>query len=307
MSRNPKTMKNNKVNVAVIGIGRWGKNLLDTLKRQGVDVPFCFSNGNAENIRWLEEKHPNTKMARSFKEILKNKEITAVVIATPIDTHYLLAKQALDAGKHVFLEKPGTQSVKSMRELCDLADSKGLVLAVGYVFIHHPVCKYLMKVIENEAIQGINFEWDKWGSFGEKIVDNLLTHEISILKAFGLELDHEETFVTTIKGLFGNDDIISVQTMTEGGIPILILINRVSSEKRKVVTIITDKNIYSWMNNELRVAKKGESTSPVLIELPNTPSLDLEIKNFIDTMRGDSKLLVDGKFATDVLGTTLSL
>ncbi len=300
MNKNPK--------VAVIGIGRWGKNIVNTLVKLGFNVSHCFSNGGQENRDWLTSNHPTIQFAESYEAILNDSDIGAVFIATPIITHYLLAKQALDAGKHVFLEKPGTQSVESMQELCDLAKSRSLILSVGYVFIHHPAFTYLKQTLESERILSIDFEWNKWGSFGENIVENLLTHDLSILIALGIEINTDSIQASYKVGIDNDkDDIINIQCTSVDRIKISSNINRLSPDKKKVITIVTDDNIYVWNGDNLQVVRRHQTNLPVPIEIPKTSALDNELNNFMQAIRGEAQIIVQGEFAVPILETIKDL
>lgn len=300
MNKNPK--------VAVIGIGRWGKNIVNTLVKLGFNVSHCFSNGGAENQDWLKSTHPQIQFADSYEAILSDSEIGAVFIATPIITHYLLTRQALEAGKHVFLEKPGTQSVESMQELCDLAKSKGLILSVGYVFIHHPAFRYLVEKLKDERILSINFEWNKWGSFGENIVENLLTHDLSILIALAIRINTDSIQASYKAGIDDDkDDIINIQCTSVDGIKISSNINRLSPDKRKVITIVTSDNIYIWSNDNLQVARRHQTNPPISIEITKTSALDNELNNFMQAISGESQIIVHGEFAVPILETIKDL
>jgi predicted dehydrogenase len=300
MNKNPK--------VAVIGIGRWGKNIVNTLVKLGFNVSHCFSNGGQENKNWLTANHPTIQFAESYEAILSDSEIGAVFIATPIITHYSLTKQALDAGKHVFLEKPGTQSVESMQELCDLAKSKGLILSVGYVFIHHPAFAYLKQTLEGERILSVDFEWNKWGSFGENIVENLLTHDLSILIALAIRINTDSIQASYKAGIDDDkDDIINIQCTSVDGIKISSNINRLSPDKRKVITIVTSDNIYVWSNDNLQVARRHQTNPPISIEITKTSALDNELNNFMQAISGESQIIVHGEFAVPILETIKDL
>jgi predicted dehydrogenase len=292
MNKNPK--------LAIVGIGRWGKNILNSLIKLGFNVPICFSTGNKENMEWLENNHPKVKFAESYSSILNNPEIDAVVIATPIKTHYELTKQALEAGKHVFLEKPGTQSVESMKELCDIAKAKNLILCVGYIFVHHPVFQCIQTKLTLDSIASISFEWNKWGSFGEDIVENLLSHDLSILCALGIEI--------ATSSILKSENTVNLQGVSREGIKITSNINRLSSEKRKVITITTKAGeFYIWINNELKLGASPYKEQPTTVEIATTPALDLELDNFVKSLSRETSVLIDGNFAAEVLKSLSSL
>ena len=287
-----------KLNMAIIGIGRWGKNLTSTFIKQGVNIKYCLHNGSIENSKWLNEKYPSVKLITDYNEILSDESIDSIIIATPIKTHFEFAKKALLAKKNVFIEKPGTQTVEEFKELKTIQKENNSIVTIGYVFIHHPIVSYINKALKNEKITGIHFEWNKWGSFGEDIIENLVTHEISILKHFGIDID-EKTIVCANHSHITKSDIFILQAKSKDGVGISMNINRVSLDKKKSITIKTNKNSYIWINNELKKINNDQTTSD--IEIYNAPALDIEVANFIHDIENKQTPLVDIDFSIDIL------
>jgi len=87
--------------IAIIGLGRWGKNLLREYSKI-CSVSACVTRGDKNNIKWLRDNYPRVKHTNRLDEILNDENINAIAIATPIKTHFNLAFRALRAGKHVF-------------------------------------------------------------------------------------------------------------------------------------------------------------------------------------------------------------
>jgi predicted dehydrogenase len=291
---------NEKLNLAIIGIGRWGKNLTDTFSKQNVNIKYCFHNGSAENTKWINEKYPNIILAKNYEEILEDKTVDTIVIATPIKTHFELAKKALEAKKNVFIEKPGTQTIEEFEELKKIQKENDSIVTIGYVFIHHPICNYINKILRDEKITSIHFEWNKWGSFGEDIIENLVTHEISILKYLGIDIDTKTLSITNHPHIT-KSDIFILEAKSTQDVNVSININRVSQEKRKTITIKTDKNSYIWTNNELKKINANQNTDN--IEIDNTPALDIEVSSFIKNIKNNTNPIVDIDFSIDILKT----
>ena len=171
--------------IGIIGIGNWGKNLVRDFSKIS-DIKKCTSNGNIQNIKWLKKNHPSIDYVDNYKEIFNDEEINAVIISTPIDTHYTLVKKALLAKKHVFVEKPLCSKVEEAEELIQIAKKNNVFLFVGHIFLFNEVLKKIIQIAKKEKITYIEFNWNKFGSFDEDIFLNLLSHEISIiLKLFG--------------------------------------------------------------------------------------------------------------------------
>ena len=96
--------------IGIIGMGKWGKNLIREFSNFA-EISICVTNGNQENINWIQKNYPKTKISTNVNDILNENNIDAIVIATPIITHYELIKKSLESGKHVFVEKPMVQTI----------------------------------------------------------------------------------------------------------------------------------------------------------------------------------------------------
>ena len=120
--------------VAVAGLGHWGKNLVrnfDDLAdvRRLVDVDPKLRDEFAA-------RYPHAQVSGDLEDALADAAVEAVVIATPVPTHYELAKRALEAGKHVFVEKPPAMRAEEMEELCTLAEERDLTLMPGHLLLY---------------------------------------------------------------------------------------------------------------------------------------------------------------------------
>lgn len=265
-------------NIALVGIGSWGKNLAKELYKQGVLLEVVDSS-KEETKSWIEENIPDVKIAGDLEEILTNPEIKAVVVATPIKTHFEIALKIIQAGKDLFLEKPATEKSTDVEILISEAKKKNIIFQVGYEFFYDPALQAVKEKIKNETIKNISFVWKKWGSFKAHPVINLLVHEISILKSLGFK-DVKILKYTEIKG--ENDpDGIEVEALS-GEIPVTFTIDRASKEKSKTVTIETDRNNY-------------------VVESLNVDLLGEEIKNFISNIENRTTPKTDGNFAKEIL------
>ena len=218
------------------------------------------------------------------------------MIATPTPTHFDLAKQALLAGKHVFLEKPGTDSPAKLAELNKLADDRKLILAIGYEFAHHPAIAAIKKLIAEQTVAAVKMEWHKWGTFESPIVPHLFGHDLSIMKILGWWPPIVETCQQTAGESAG--DILATN-LVFGSIKISSLINRISKENKKVVTITTDKQTIVWSGNDLSVIVK-EKPEPENVALDATSSVAAEFTDFFTAIATNTKPLTDGHFAAEI-------
>jgi len=117
--------------VALVGCGYWGKNLGRVFQELGVLKIICDK--DKEVLASLSQKYPNIKITDNIEEVLKDKSISALVIATPAITHYALAKKALLAKKHVFVEKPLALKIEEAEDLVRLTEKSKKILMVGHI------------------------------------------------------------------------------------------------------------------------------------------------------------------------------
>jgi predicted dehydrogenase len=143
--------------VAVIGLGYWGPNLVRNFNAAlGSDLRACCDL-DSQRGRSLVRSYPEIRFTEDIETILADSEIDAVAIATPVDTHYALAKAALNAGKCVLLEKPMCSSVEEAEELVELARRTGLVLMVDHTFIYNPAVRKMKEVVDSGQLGELLF------------------------------------------------------------------------------------------------------------------------------------------------------
>jgi predicted dehydrogenase len=143
-----RTPRRRGVGVAVIGLGYWGPNLVRNFHEViGDDLHACCDREESR-ANAIRARYPRLRATYDVGEILADNQIDAVAIATPVATHYPLAKAALEAGKSVLIEKPMTADVAQAEELVDLAHRKGLVLMVDHVFVYSPPVRKIKELLE---------------------------------------------------------------------------------------------------------------------------------------------------------------
>lgn len=136
----------------MIGCGYWGPKLVRNfsgLLNCTVKIASDFKSGRLDNIH---KEFPFIETTKDYMEILQDESIHAVAIATPVSTHKKIAEEALKHGKHVFVEKPMTNSVKDAKILVHTAKKLNRKLAVGHVFQFAPAVRKIKKLLENQAI-----------------------------------------------------------------------------------------------------------------------------------------------------------
>jgi predicted dehydrogenase len=124
------------VRVGVAGLGYWGPNLVRNFDELAELTWVCDLDGDLRAR--FAGRYPRARATADFAELLADESLDAVVVATPVPTHYALAKQALEAGKHVMVEKPPAMRAAEMDELVDIAAERDLVLMPGHLLLYHP-------------------------------------------------------------------------------------------------------------------------------------------------------------------------
>jgi predicted dehydrogenase len=145
------------IKIGLIGYGYWGVNLLRNLQSIKQCSVELLCDLNIENTNKAKSIYPNLQTTTEYNDILNNSDIDAVVIATPVHTHYNLAKQALLHGKHVLVEKPLTDSILTSDELVKLAESKDLLLMVDHTFLYSGAVETIKELISKDILGKIQY------------------------------------------------------------------------------------------------------------------------------------------------------
>jgi predicted dehydrogenase len=176
----------NNINIGVIGYGYWGPNIVRNFFATSSCTVKRVADGRQERLNILAKIFPSILGVKDADDVINCKEIDAVVIATPVYTHFGLAKRALLQGKHVLIEKPMTSSVEEADELINLATRKGLTLMADHTFLYTGAVQKMKELIQTSAI-GTPLYFDSsrinLGLFQPDInvLWDLAPHDISIL------------------------------------------------------------------------------------------------------------------------------
>ncbi|WOO42958.1 Gfo/Idh/MocA family oxidoreductase [Rubellicoccus peritrichatus] len=141
-------MQPNSVNVALIGCGYWGPNLIRNFVSQPQSNLIAICDQDAGRLASLKSQYPHLETTLDSKELMTRDDIDAIVIATPVSSHYPLALDALQAGKHVLVEKPIASSSAQAQELINVASEKELILMVDHTFAYTPAVRRIRKLVQ---------------------------------------------------------------------------------------------------------------------------------------------------------------
>lgn len=140
------------MNLGVIGYGYWGPNIVRNFFTAADCTVKAVADGRPERLAVLAKIFPSINGVKTAEEIIGDNEIDAVVIATPVFTHFALAKKALENGKHVLIEKPMTSTVAQAEELIELAEKKGLTLMADHTFLYTGAVQKMKELIDTDIV-----------------------------------------------------------------------------------------------------------------------------------------------------------
>lgn len=313
------------MNVGVIGLGYWGPNLVrNFLSTDGVDKVVA-ADLNAQRIQAASRKFPNLGLTKDYKELLKSPDVDAVAIATPVSTHYELAKEALLNGKHVILEKPMTSKVSDAEDLINIAGRNKLTLMVDHTFIFTGAVRKIKQLISSGEIGDLHYFDSVRVNLGlfqhdVNVVWDLATHDLSIMDylvesrpvsvaAFGAaHYNHIEDVAYVIVN-FNNGVIahfhvnwlapVKVRQILIGGSKKMILYDDVEpSEKVKVydkgVNISSSEGIY----RALIEYRAGDMYAP---KIDSSEALSRLSSHFVECIRDSKKPVTDGESGLNVV------
>jgi predicted dehydrogenase len=310
-----------QVRVGHAGLGYWGPNLARNF-------------GELADLRWLcdlspdllaeaSARHPQAKATNDFDEILSDPEVDAVVIATPVVTHYDLAKQALNAGKHVFVEKPQAQSSTEAEELYALAQEKGLVLMPGYLLLYHPAIEMLKELVSTGELGDVLYMYGNRQNLGqirrdENALWSLGAHDLSVI----LHLIGEEPVEAWARGESflrdGIEDVVFCYLRFPSGIVAHMHVSWLDPHKiRKLTVVGRDKMaVFDDMEPDRKVTvyDKGTVLRPAtewqvregdihIPKLAGEEPLRRECAHFLSLVSGQGDPLAPGRQGLAVVRT----
>ena len=174
------------LNVGVAGCGYWGPNLI----RNFSSLPTCrvkqVCDTDEGRLQHMKKLYPSVATTKAFEDLETDKDLDAIVVATPVHLHHELAKKSLLAGKHTFIEKPMATSSAECEELVDLAAKKKLTLMVGHTFIYSTPVRRIKEIVDSGEIGEVQYISSRRLNLGlfQKDINvtwDLAPHDISII------------------------------------------------------------------------------------------------------------------------------
>jgi predicted dehydrogenase len=313
--------------VGVVGCGYWGPNLVRNL-RQASDCNLkLLCDVSEQRLRHMQRLYPDLQTTTQFENILNDAEIEAVVIATPVRFHFDMAKAALLAGKHVFVEKPIARTAAESEELVALAEKLGLVLMVGHTFLFSPAVKRMKEIIsagDIGQVQYISARRLNLGLFQKDInvAWDLAPHDISII----LHLLEERPFSVSCQGnshvTRGIEDVTMMYLNFAGNRCAFIQNSWLDPKKVRQMTVVGSRRMIVYDDTEplekIKIYDARVETPPhydtfaeftysyhygdaYVPYIKQDEPLKLECQHFVDCVRNGMTPITDGYLGLEVV------
>jgi UDP-2-acetamido-3-amino-2,3-dideoxy-glucuronate N-acetyltransferase len=309
-----------EIKLGIFGAGRWGINHVRTSSKlldSGSIIVCDFNPEASDKIKLISSEIPFTT---NPEDLLENPEINAVIIATPAETHFDLAKKALSNGKNVLVEKPITLIPAHARELVDLAGKESRKLMVGHVLLYHPAVRKIKEMIRQNKIGRLQYIYSNRLNLGsvrseENILWSFAPHDISVIQYL---LESNPVYIDA-KGADILQNEIEDTTITylsyPGNIHAHIFVSWLHPFKEQRLVITGDKGMIvfedSLKTDKLKFYPKGfKNVNGALqkfegnfevIDIENLQPLTEEQKHFFNSIINDENPLTDGIHAVEVL------
>lgn len=305
-----------KKNIAVIGVGYWGKNLVRNFYKLGVLHTVCDS-----SIKILEKAFIGADhfVTTSYQEVLANPNIKGVVIATPASTHYKLATEALLADKDVFIEKPMALSAKEGKNLVKRAENRERIILVGHVLEYHPAITKLYKMVHNKKLGTLRYIYSNRLNLGrfraeENILWSFAPHDVAVMLALTGNMPTEVVAQGATYINSGIADVTITGLKFPNNVKGHIFVSWLHPFKEQKLVVIGDKGMAVFNDMEKdklvyynsRVAWEANTPLPEVgetevIKFTQDEPLKLECMDFVRAMGDRSPPFVDGKKGVQVL------
>ena len=174
------------IRIGIIGYGYWGPNLVRNFAELSRAEVAAVSDLDAKKLETVKRRFPAVKTSTDFQDLLRDPAIDAIAIATPVSSHFELGMAALKAGKHVWLEKPMTETSLQARKLVDEADKRGLLLHVDHTFTYTGAVKKMGEIIKSGDLGRVYYYDSTRVNLGlfqrdVSVISDLAVHDFSIL------------------------------------------------------------------------------------------------------------------------------
>ena len=259
------------INVSVIGSGYWGPNLIRNFAELDVAELKTICDLRKDRLNAILKRYPTITVTTDYKEVLADTSVDAVVLATPAETHYSLAKEVLLNDKHVMVEKPLSLKTSECKELIVLAAEKSKVLMVGHTFIYNDAVNFLKSYIDSGELGKVFYLYSQRLNLGRIRHDlnamwNFAPHDVSII----LHLLDKQPIRVSAKGSTyiqeGIEDVVFMNLDFPSGASAHIHVSWLDPQKVRKMTVVGDKRMVIYddvsLDAKIQIYDKGVTKIP---------------------------------------------
>jgi predicted dehydrogenase len=304
--------------MGVVGYGYWGPNIVRNLRSiEGCQVAGVCDQSPAA-VRRIKQAHPDLNVTTNSSELLESKKIDAIAVVTPVCTHFELAKAALQNGKHVFVEKPFTATVRQAEELVELAERKNLKIMVDHTFLFTGAVRKIRELIDDGVLGDLSYYDSTRVNLGlfqhdVSVIWDLAPHDLSIM-SFLIPEEPEAVVATGQSHLNGLVDVAFLTVYFPGNTIAHINVNWLSPVKVRTTLLGGEKKMLVW--NDLEADEKikiydkgaqirsGQGLYDLMVSyrsgdmwaprVEQTEALRLELGHFVDCVVKNQTPVNDG-------------
>jgi predicted dehydrogenase len=227
----------------VVGLGYWGPNLLRVLAEMKDAEVKWICDLEPQRLARLGRRYPSLARTSDIDHLINDDELDAILIATPVFTHYDLAARSLEAGKHTFVEKPLAPSSGQAEQLLELADTRDLVLMCGHTFIYSPPVRDIKELLDEEELGEVFFVSSSRVNLGlhqtdVSVIWDLGPHDFSILLYWLEEMPRSVRAVGRDSIVSGIPDVAFVTMTFESGIVANVELSWLAPSKLRRTVIV---------------------------------------------------------------------
>lgn len=317
------------IRMGVIGCGYWGPNLIRNFHNNPEVELVAIGDIDTARLEQVGRLYPTVQRHTDHRDIVNDASIDAVVVATPVTTHFPLGMEVLAAGKHLFVEKPMAASADECRRLNDQADQNGLVVMVGHTFLFSPaVCKISDYIATGDLgdVYYVSITRVNLGIFQQdvNVVWDLVPHDVAMLNyLFGatpkVVSANGRCYVQRDKGI---EDVAFVTLEYPGGQIANVHVSWLDPNKIRKMTFVGSKQMLVYDDvdptEKIKVYDKGVEIQPhydnfgefqlrlrsgdiFVPRVDTVEPLKIEAQHFVDVIKGEAEALSSGHHGLEVV------
>lgn len=293
--------------IGIVGLGYWGPNLARNFAAiEGAEVRW-LCDGDPAALERQRAAHPSARMTGEVADLLEDPELDAIVIAAPVPQHAELGIAVLEAGKHVFIEKPLAQTFEDAERVVETAEASGRIAMVGHLLEYHPAVEKLKSLIDHGELGEIRYVYSTRLNLGQLRTDenalwSLGPHDVSVaLALIGEEpsemFAHGEAYMND-----GVEDVVFGYMRFPSGIAAHLHLSWLDPHKQRRITVVGSKRMATFDDMSIEgkltiydkgfdesfesygeyLARSGDITMP---QISNEEPLRIECRHFVECIQ----------------------